>query len=132
MGIFILTGCEGKVYDLPDNPIVFESGELNTDRNDEYITIEHNGKVYIMYGEIKSKGLFSDLSYAFGECLGYVGVDESDRIYALAGESTDEWLIEYYYSGLMDPPPVVLREISAKGSDNIPDCVEPFGYNYWK
>ena len=132
IGIFILTGCGGRVYDLPDDPIVFKSGEFNPSNDDGYVTVECNGKAYIMYGEIKSKGLLSDLSYAFGECLGYVEDDDAHRIYALAGESTEEWLIEYYCVGLMDPPPIVLREISAKGSDNIPDCVKPFGYDYWK
>lgn len=130
-GIFILTGCKGKVYDLPDNPIVFEFGEFNTDNGDGYMAVEHNGKAYIMYGAIKSRGLLSDISYAFGECLGYVGDDEADRIYALADESTDEWLIEYYVDGIMENP-VVLREISAKGNNNIPNCVESFEYDYWK
>ena len=141
-GIFMLTGCQSKWRELPDNPIVFQSGEFvpekeEVDTEDEdggYRTVEYNDKVYIMYGEIKTRGLFmfQDFSYAFGDCLGYVEDDTSDLIYALENESTDEWLIEYYYSGLMDPPPVVLRELSTKENGDIPDSVESFDYDYWK
>ena len=121
-GLFSLTACYSPTDDLPDDPIVFRSGETTVD-GESYVTVEHNGKVYIPYGTIKSRG-FGDLSYAYGDCLGYVGDNESDLIYALAGESTDEWLIEYLYSGLMDQP-MVFRAISAAGN-NIPDCVERF------
>lgn len=129
VGIFTLTGCQNKLDDLPDNPVVFKTGELNEDSG--YRTIEHNGKVYIMYGNIKSKGLFRDVSYAYGDCLGYVEDDKSDRIYALDNHSTDEWLIEYNVDGMMEQP-VVLREISSKGSNSIPDNVESLDYEYWK
>ena len=121
-GLFSLTACYSPTDDLPDDPIVFQFGETIID-NEEYVTLEHDGKVYIPYGMIKPRR-FGGLSYAYGDCLGYVGDDEADLVYALTGESTDEWLIEYYYSGLMDQP-MVFREISASG-DKIPNCVERF------
>ena len=132
VGVLFLTGCQKKFEELPDAPIIFKSGELNSgDEDTGYKTIEYDGKVYIMYGGIKAKGLLRNISYAYGECLGYVEDDESDRIYALADESTDEWLIEYNIDGFMENP-VILREITAKDNSEIPASVESFGYDYWE
>lgn len=66
-----------------------------------------------MYGGIKSKGIFDSLDYAFDKCLGYVDNDKADRIYSLKGQSTDEWLIEYYTKGFMEQP-IIYREINKK------------------
>ncbi len=117
---------------MPDKPIVFKPGELNIDNEDTgYKTIEYNDKAYIMYGRIKSNGIFRDVSYAYGDCLGYIEDDKSNRVYVLANQPIDEWLIEYYVDGIMEQP-VVLREISAKGNNSIPDSIESFDYEYWK
>lgn len=127
-----LSGCQGRLKDLPDDPAVFKTGDLYLEEEDTgYKTIEYDDRVYIMYGGIRSKGLFGDLTYAYGDCLGYVEGDRSDRIYALANEATDEWLIEYSAEGLMEQP-VVLREISKRGHSNVPDSVESFDYDYRK
>lgn len=122
LGLLSMTACQSPLNDLPDAPIVFDSGRTTVD-GESYVTIEHDGRVYIPFGSIKP-GALGNLSYAYGDCLGYVGDNEADLIYALAGESTDEWLIEYLYSGLMDQP-MVFREISAFGNE-IPDSVEQF------
>ena len=119
---------------LPDNPIVYKRGELYTDSDFGYVTVINDYKVYIVYGEIKAKKS-GDTFYAFGECLGYIEGDKTDVIYSLLGESTDEWLIEYYqgyYIEDLRPTPVVLREISTKGNDRIPDCVVSLDYDYWR
>ena len=130
--VLILAGCQYVPYGLPEEPIVFKSGEFYPDNDDSgYRTVEYDDKVYIMYGGIKAIGLLRDISYACGVCLGYVEDDESERIYALVNESTDEWLIEYYVGGIMEQP-IVLREISAKDNDRIPGSVEAFDYEYWK
>lgn len=130
--IFILTGCQSKLKDLPKEPIVFKSGELNPEDEDTgYATVEYGDKIYIIFGGIRAIGLLRDISYAYGDCLGYVEDDEADRIYSLVNESTDEWLIEYYVDGIMEQP-IVLREISAKGNDKIPGSVKSFDYDYWK
>ena len=131
VSFLLLTGCQNKLEELPDRPIVFRAGRLNVDNEDAYATIEYNDKVYIIYGGIKAKGLLRDISYAFGDCLGYVEDDESTRIYALADELTDEWLIEYYIDAIMENP-VVLREITTKDNQEIPASVESFEYDYWK
>lgn len=132
VGFLLLTGCQSKLKGLPDKPIIFNTGALSVDNGDSvYTTVEYNDKVYIVYGNIKSKGLFGDISYAFGDCLGYVEDDKSRRIYAFADESTDEWLIEYYIDGIMENP-VVLREITAKYKKDTPEGVNPFEDDYWK
>lgn len=125
--LLCLIGCT-HLDDLSDKAIVFHSGEIMLS-DEGYGTIEYNDKVYVMFGNIKAKGLLNDISYAYGDCLGYVDNDKSDRIYALADESIDEWLIEYNTDGFMEQP-IVLREISTKGKE-VPDYVESFGYSYW-
>lgn len=132
VGVLFLTGCQNKLKELPDNPIIFKTGELNVqDEDTGYKTIEYDDKIYIMYGSIKAKGLLRNISYAYGACLGYVEDDESDRIYALDDESTDEWLIEYNIDGFMENP-VILREITTKDNKEIPASVESFEYDYWE
>lgn len=114
VGFLFLTGCQSKLEELPDNPIIFKTGELNVqDEDTGYKTIEYNDKVYIMYGDIKAKGLLRNISYVYGECLGYEEDNQSHRIYALADESADEWLIEYNIDGFMENPDI-LREITKK------------------
>ena len=126
-----LCGCK-KIEELPNDAINYESGEISFENEESgYKTIEYNNKVFIMYGNIKPKGFFRDLSYAYGNCLGYIDDDKDDRIYALLNENSDEWLIEYYTAGMMEQP-IVLREISTKGKIKVPDIVESFDYDYWK
>ena len=132
VAFLFLTGCQNKLEKLPDNPIIFKSDVLNAQNEDTgYRTIEYDDKVYIIYGGIQPKGLLRNISYAYGECLGYVEDDESDRIYALADESTDEWLIEYNIDGFMENP-AILREITTKDSSEIPASVKSFEYDYWE
>ena len=132
VSFLFLTGCQNKLKELPEDPVIFETGELNIqDEDTGYRTIEYNDKVYIIYGGIKAKGLLRNISYAYGECLGYVEDDQSDRIYALAGESTDEWLIENHIEGFMENP-AILREITTKDNEEIPESVKSFEYDYWK
>ena len=131
-GIVVGISKNNKLKALPDNPILFKSGELEVDDEDTgYRIVEYEGKRFIMYGKIKPKGLLGNINYAYGKCLGYVDDDKSDRIYALNGESTDEWLIEYYMTGIMEEP-VILREITTKNKKEIPSNVESFDYDFWK
>ena len=131
-GIVVRINKNNKLKALPDNPILFKSGELEVDDEDTgYRTVEYEGKRFIMYGKIKPNGLLGNINYAYGNCLGYVDDDKLDRIYALNGESTDEWLIEYYVTGIMEEP-VILREITTKNKKEIPSSVESFDYDYWK
>ena len=127
----LLAGCGAKRQGLPAEPVIFQKGEFcPAGEESGYVTVEHDGKTFILYGSIRPKGALRDLSYAFGDCLGYVEGDENDRIFALKGSSAEEWLIESYQGGIMDQP-MVLREIGTRGSGPLPDSVESFGYEYW-
>ena len=94
-----------------------------------YTTSYTNEGDYVLIG--RQGALCGNINYAYGNCLGYVDDDNSDRIYALNGESTDEWLIEYYVTGIMEEP-AILREITTKNKKEIPSSVESFDYDYWK
>lgn len=136
LGLFVfiiiisISGC-GKLDDLPSNPIIYHKEDFqNPIEDDDYVAYVYNDKKYIPYGYIKSKGLFRDLSYAFGRCLGYVYDDKNERVYELLNEDSDVWIVSYYVNGMMDQP-IVLREINSKNI-NIPESIDSFGYEYWK
>ena len=72
-GIVVGINKNNKLKALPDNPILFKSGELEVDDEDTgYRTVEYEGKRFIMYGKIKSNGLLGNINYAYGNCLGNV------------------------------------------------------------
>ena len=121
VAVIILTGC-GKLSDLPENPAKYTIGTvMSKDKKTSYTAIVYDGKYFIAYGNVKP-GFLGDLSYAYGECLGYVGGDENNRIYELKGSSKDEWIIEYYVNGEMEQP-MVFREVNVKDG-NDPSSVE--------
>ena len=62
-----------------------------------------------------------DLSYAYGDCLGYVKGDENERVYAL--KDAEGWIITFYEGGMMEQP-MVWREIGDTG--DVPESVEAF------
>ena len=114
----LFTGCFNNRQDLPKNPIVFNETEI-----DWNWAIENDWKYYLAYSTIKPKWVISDFNYAFWDCLWYVGDDKNDRIYELNGESSDEWLINYYVNGEMEIP-TILRWISTSNESYIPESVE--------
>ena len=85
--------------------------------------MKNDSKVFVPYGTIRPAGPMRDLSYAYGDCLGYVEGDENDRIYTLSDGPDGDWIIEAYHGGMMDVP-MIFRATGA--SDTIPERVEPF------
>ncbi len=127
--ILALAGCGARRQGLPAEPILFQRGEYFVEGLDSpYPTVEHEGKVFLPYGSIRPRGLFRDLGYAFGDCLGYAEGDTNDRIYALKGSSAEEWLVAFYENGMMEMP-LVYREINVPRADT-PDCVESLGWEW--
>lgn len=127
--VLLLTGCGSKLSELPKDPVSYQIGTIQSkDKKESYTTLVNDGKYFIAYGNIKP-GFLNDNSYAFGNCLGYVGGEQDLRIYELKGSSKDEWIIEYQINGEMSQP-MVFREAGVK-TDKIPDSVEPIKDNYF-
>ena len=125
--MFVLNGCQSGLKDLPNNPIIFSYNVITYEEDGtEFKTIEYGDKTYVIYGSLKPKGFIGDLTYAYGECLGYIGNNKNNRVYALKNESKDIWLIQYYINGVMDEP-IVYKEVNYKGED--PECINPFDFN---
>ena len=123
--LLLLCGCILPVSDpLPDDPVVFETGTLETE-DGGYVTILWEGRVYAPYGVLTT----TFFQWSLGACLGYVDGDVEDLVYALSGAHPEEYLVEYYRSGLMDNP-MVFRALGTKGIP-IPDNVDPLGYEIW-
>ena len=120
--ILFLGGCSFKLKELPSDPLRYETKEISTGEDEEYYqVIEYQSKDYVYYGNIKTRGLNNDYTYAFGNCLGYVGEDTNDRIYELKGYPSDNFVINYYVNGEMMEP-VVLKSLDYNG--DIPDIIE--------
>lgn len=120
----LLTGCGNGRKPLPENPAVFTRGEYVPEGEDTGCTVLQNGdKVFMPYGLIAPRGVRRDLSYAYGDCLGYVSGDENDRVYALSDDPNGAWLIRFYEGGVMEQP-MVYRELNDTGA--VPESVTPF------
>ena len=121
----LLSGCILPASDpLPDDPVVFETDTLE-DGDGGYVTILWEGRVYAPYGVLTAQFF----SRSVGSCLGYVDGDVEVLVYALKGAHPEEYLVEYYRSGLMDNP-MVFRALGTEGIP-IPDSVESLGYEIW-
>ena len=120
----LLAGCGSGRKPLPENPAVFTQGQYVPEGEDTgYTTLENEGKVFIPYGSIRAAGPMRDLSYAYGDCLGYVKGNENDRLYALSDDPNGAWLIRFYEGGIMEQP-MVFRELNDTGA--VPESVDPF------
>ena len=120
-----LTGCGRDRYALPEKPVVFETGTfVNPDNpEDTFLSVEWDGRTYILFGIEKG------MTTHFGPCLGYVGDDKNERIFAAEGLPKEEYLIEYYVAGKMEQA-VYLRCIDTKGNP-VPEQLESCGYPFW-
>lgn len=126
--IGVLAGCAVRVGNgkqpLPANPTIYTQGEYVPEGEDTgYTVLQNEGKVFAPYGNIRSAGPMRDLSYAYGDCLGYVEGDVNDRIYALSDDPDGAWLIRAYHGGVMDVP-MVFREVNDTGP--VPESVAAF------
>lgn len=76
---------------------------LTSSDRGEYQAIVWGDRIYVPFCAI-SNG-------ARGEKIGIVDGDENDQVYEYKGYSTDEWVISFYHSGLMDSS-MLMREIN--------------------
>ena len=69
MTLFTQEGCGNRIdYSLPDNPIEFNTDTFvnPTDENDDYLSLEYNGRLYIPYGNLTGSIDGKDV----GKCIG--------------------------------------------------------------
>ncbi len=69
----------------------------------EYLAIVWGEKTYIPFCAVSNDER--------GAKIGIVDGDENDQIYEYKGYSTDEWVISFYHSGLMDGL-MLMREVN--------------------
>lgn len=130
----IFAGCGSRIdYSLPDNPIEFNTGTfVNPDKpDDEQISIEYNGRTYIVYGTINGIVPKDEM----GDCLGYIVQDgvkmETSRIFLLAGDPDANYLGRFETEGVMSQPDF-FRAIDTVGKDiTTPAYIDDLGYKYW-
>jgi len=121
MLLLFLNGC-GDPYALPDHPVQFRTGHTEDKNGDGYQTIEWNGKTYAPYGIPRTQA-------EFAACLGYVGDDRNDRVFAAEGLLTDMYLLNFYVGGEMEQA-VYYRALDTFGA-HAPEQIEPLGYALW-
>lgn len=130
----LLCGCGNSWQDLPENPIAFETYDIENpaDSEDGYGAFKYNNRTYIPYGGMKGI-ILPEMEY--GECLGYL-VDEEDpedkdmRVYPL--KDNDDFMAVRLVTGIMEQT-MYWRATDTRGKDiEIPGFIEPLGYDYWE
>ena len=132
--ILILAGCGSRIdYSLPADPIEFNTGTFvnPADPDDDYISIEYNGRTYITYGTINGIVPKDEM----GDCLGYIVQDgvkmETSRIFLLAGVPDANYLGRFETEGVMSQPDF-FRAIDTVGKDiTTPAYIDDLGYDFW-
>ena len=132
LSLILFSGCNKIDYSLPDDPTVFteRSYFYNNKTGGELAGFEYNGRDYVFFGTIKG-GI---LSNEVGKCIGYIydennPEDKNNRVMKLT--ATDDFLMCYYISGIMDPA-VFYRAADTRDKDiEIPEYINDNGYRYW-
>ncbi len=127
--VFLMSGCSllngsKEALELPPNPKSFDQ-VYDEDTGDT--TIKVNGKTYSYYGRLNGK--ISNESIR--ECLGYVDGDRDTRIYSLAEDPYDNYIMVKHVNGIMDQPEF-LRAFDTRQKDIFtPSYIKPAGYECW-
>ncbi len=132
--MLMLAGCGNRIdYSLPDNPIVFNANTFinPADKNDTYLSLEYNGRVYIPYGNLTGSIDGKDV----GKCLGYYVQDgnkmEDTRIFLLTDDSNANFLIRIDTVGVMSQPDF-FRAVDTKGENiDIPQYIDSSDEPFW-
>ena len=85
-------------------------GQKGTDELLEFQSTKHDNSVYIVCGEIEYQYYGLPDQADMGERLGSLDGNENDGIYSFRDFPTEDFIVEYLYSGLMDSP-VLYRAI---------------------
>ena len=86
-------------------------GQIKTDRLLEFQSTKHDNMIYIVCDEIEYQYYGLPDQADMGKQLGTLDGDENDGIYSFRDFSTEDFIVEYLYSGLMDSP-VLYRAIN--------------------
>ena len=111
----LFTGCS-MLMNLqvrkPDLPANAESIKKYSNDNSSLNQIKVNGRIYAPFGTLKGK--ISNSS--FQDCLGYIDSDKNDRVYTLAEDPFDNYLVTFNVNGVMEQP-MFWRDFSTYGED---------------
>ena len=111
----LFTGCsmlmnfQGRKPDLPANA---ESFKKYTNDSSCLTEIKVDGRTYAPFGTLNGKLQNS----SFRDCLGYIENDKNDRVYSLAEDPFDNYLVTFNVNGVMEQP-VFWRDFSTYGED---------------
>ncbi len=133
--ILILAGCGSRIdYSLPADPIEFNTGTFvnPADPDDDYISIEYNGRTYIPYGTINGIVPKDEM----GDCLGYIVQDgtkmEDSRIFLLTGDPDANYLGRFETEEIMNQPDFFRAIDTVRQDITTPKYIEDLGYDFWK
>ena len=84
--------------------LIFGCGQNNTDELLEFQSIKHNNEVYIVCDEIEYQYYGLPDKVDMGAQLGILDGDENHEIYSFRDFPTEDFIVEYLHSGLMDSP----------------------------
>ena len=131
-GTFLMSGCsipgrsmrDNNNYDLPDNAHMFT--KIYDDDIGE-MTIDVYGRTYTYFGDLTKK----DSEYSVRECLGYVDHEENCRLFTLAEDPDDNYIMMKSMTSLTGYT-VFLRANDTFHKDIFtPSYIRSRGYECW-
>ena len=124
----LLAGCSffdgRKALELPPNPKSFEKKTYS----DSMACIEYCGRNYMPFGIPSGRFNYGDV---IRDCIGYVGDDKNDRIYTLAQDPYDNYLMLKYVGGIMEQPQFWRACDTDKQDIFTPEYIESLDYEEW-
>ena len=128
-GAILLSGCsladKNNAYLKHEMPM--KSYEQKYDEDSGDTTIDLNGRTYSYFGRINERMNQNSIR----ECLGYVDGDKNWRIYGLADDPYDNYIMIKHVKGIMDQP-VFLRATDTRQKDIFtPKYIASAGYECW-
>ena len=134
----LLPGCSNNVFPpLPDDVPAIPFGESiysDEEKDDGYLTIEYNGRVYAPYGTISRSVRAKDVD----ECIGYLYREEfkddrSIRLYTLVRDTKRDYIMEKTDGFVLMDQPIFWRAVDTRGKDiYTPDFIYSLDYDLWK
>ena len=91
--------------------LLYGCGQKGTDELLEFQSAKHDNAVYIVCDEIEYQYYGLPDQADMGEQLGILDGDENHGIYSFRNLPTEDFIVEYLHSGLMDSP-VLYRAIN--------------------
>ncbi len=117
-------GSKNNNFDLPVNPEIFKTVY---DSDYKEMTIEVYGRTYVDYGSISDE--YKD--YSIRDCLGHIEDHESRRVYTLAEDPYDNYILVKNLNSYSGDTRFFRATDTMRQDIFTPQYIEPLGFECW-